>query len=101
MTVRMKPVAATLSACVVTLAFSGPVIGGDDWRYGIPKSGGHIEDWYFAKSQSLERSDMAAFDTKSIRSGNPQSTRPEVTSGLPKSGGHIEDWYFTAPTTLR
>lgn len=57
MTERTKPVAATMSAFVVILAFSGPVIGGDNRGSELPRSArvGRIHrvgrnPTYFAKS---------------------------------------------------
>ena len=98
MTARMKPIAATISACVVTLAFTGPVLGGGYEGSGLPRSGGPIDDDYFATSSSLERSDFAAFDTESVQSGRSESTPSwGAAAGLPRSGGHVEDWYLSKP----
>lgn len=43
----IKVVATAVSVGVITLAFSGSAIGNDYRASELPRSNGHIEDWYF------------------------------------------------------
>jgi hypothetical protein len=82
----MRLVAATCTY-MIALALSGPVIGGDYRGSELPRTGGHVEDWYFGISS--KQSDFASFETESI------------PSDLPRSGGHVEDRYSPAYGSTR
>ena len=92
MTIPVKPFAATISAGMIALAFSGPALGGNYQGSDLPRSGGHIEAWYFPELETAEWSEFAAFETETIRSGSPESRTPWAAPGLPRSGGHIDAW---------
>jgi hypothetical protein len=99
MTTRLRSVAATISACAITLAFSGSAIGGGYRGPELPRSGGPVEAWYSDEPGTLEHSDFAAFETESIRAGSSKSTASWAAPGLPRSGGPVEAWYFAEPDT--
>jgi len=92
MTLRMKPVTSTISACVITLAFSGPVIAGDFPDSILPTPAGWVDDGYLDdQSGAAERSDFAAYETKAKAEEYEPS---QVGSRLTTSAGWVDDGYL-------
>lgn len=100
MTGPTHAIVATVSASVILLALSGSAMGTDSRGAGLPRSGGHIEAWYFPELRSAETSKLAAFEAEGLRSDSLEIRRAWAASGLPRSGGHVDSPYLELSDTL-